>query len=679
MKEMKNHIEVEIIIDTLLISNVHKTVTSILSQHNLATLGIHLRFTNKTHLDLKAEKASLLSAGIKIIDQPSNARFFLTINSGTIISPSFLYKGLHYLLRNHAIFVCPEYTFRRIDETLDIITVQNDQMLFKHVSPCLIDRRKIQESKIHTPRTSIIKDTCSALITINISFSEYTHQLEEQHPFFNSSLFLPQYINNTQTPPLFQSTIHVQSFKHKIINLIKSSAGRSKILQRLLRTQPNNFSPIHTTASPYISNQMRNELEQLSRINYSLKGYSSMHYIDLTYETFLKSEQLFSSLRTSAQYFDYSNYSYIMILPWLISGGIDLFAVNYLNTIAELHPDQHILVLLTNDAHPSFDKEALGLATNITLIDYPKILKNDPNYKNHLPELIYSIINSFHPDRLHIIASKAGYDCLIRYGDQIRTQGTKILFSSYNYLLGPHGEYTGYTVQELPHAYRPGDIITTDNLISKKIWVDHFGFIANDILIHHQLFDCSAIALPVPSSKDGLNILWAAHIRPEKNPEILPKIAQSLQPDKVNIDCYGFFSSQNWANGENPLETNVHNLHYKGPYNNFFKDIDLSKYDLFLYTSHSDGTPNVIIEAALAGLPIVTSRIGGIPETLGNRATFVEDTSSVSQFVQAIRSTLSNLPHSCEQAKILQESLIQKHTKSNFIKQVKIMLERSQP
>jgi glycosyltransferase involved in cell wall biosynthesis len=244
--------------------------------------------------------------------------------------------------------------------------------------------------------------------------------------------------------------------------------------------------------------------------------------------------------------------------------------------------------------------------------------------------------------------------------------------------LGPHGEYTGYTVQELPRAYRPGDIITTDNSVSKNLWVNHFGFIANDILIHHQLFDCATASLPSPTSKDGLNILWAAHIRPEKNPEILPEIAESLKPDKVNIDCYGFFSPQNWADEENPLETNIENLHYKGPYNDFFKDIDLTKYDLFLYTSHADGTPNVIIEAALAGLPIVASRIGGIPETLGDHAILVDDTFSVDQFTQAIRSTLSNLSHSRQQANTLQQSLIQKHSKTNFIQQVKEMLKRSQ-
>ena len=197
--------------------------------------------------------------------------------------------------------------------------------------------------------------------------------------------------------------------------------------------------------------------------------------------------------------------------------------------------------------------------------------------------------------------------------------------------------------------------------------------------MHHQLFDCSQIIPPSPTTKDGIAILWAAHIRPEKNPEILLKIAKALQADKITIDCYGLFSSQNWNDEENPLDTNIPNLHYKGPYQNFFKDIDISKYDLFLYTSHADGTPNVVIEAALTGLPIVASKIGGIPDVLGSNAILVNDTYSAEEFTQAIRKTVSNLSNARKKALELQKRLASEHSKNGFINQVKDMLERTNP
>ena len=676
-----NKIEITIHIIAPSISDVHATISSILEQSNLASFELFIRFINPENLDIKTERLRLNKSNIHIIDEPSNARFTLTLKAGEVISRSFLYKGYHYLLNNSAAVVSPEYAFRRIENTLVITTIKNDQMLCNQTIANLIDHQKLSEHNHTSPRVSIIKDTCSALTTLDIDYYKYIHQTKQAKPFFDSPLFSLIYSPDNNTPQLFQDNTYLKSFKQKVTSVAKASAGRSKILKKLLKSDLDNQNTIRIKTPPYISNQMRLELDQISNITYGLKGYMSMRFIDLTYETFSKSEQLYSIYSKVVQYIDYPNYSYIAVLPWLISGGIDLFAVNYLNTIAELHPDQNILVLLTNAAHQSFTKEQLRLHNNITLVDLPKILQFNQDQISHriLVELIHSLINIIRPQRLHIMASKVGYDCLIKHGDIIRSHNTKILFSSYNYLTGPHGEYMGYSIQELPLAYRPGDIVTTDNLASKNLWVNHFGFIQDDILVHHQLFDCTQIPLPSPTTKDGISILWAAHIRPEKNPEILPSIAKSLQPEKINIDCYGLFSSQNWVDEENPLETSVSNLHYKGPYQNFFKDINISKYDLFLYTSHADGTPNVIIEAALAGLPIVASRIGGIPDALENNATLVDDTYSPEEFIQAIRKTISNLSDARKKALELQKHLIAKHDKTSFTNQVKDMLERTNP
>lgn len=674
---MGESIEINIYVKSVLISDLHNTITSILEQNNLDVMNIYIRFINLSHIDLHEEQKRITNHNIQIIDKMSDSRFLFVLESGDVISRSFLYKGYHFLLNNTASFVCPEYTFRRIDNTLVISTIKNDQILLNCAKSFLMDRKKTLPSQKPAQRASIIKDSCSSRRTIDIDYNKYIQQTKKKTASFDSPLFLPQNISELATPDLFKKSIKNKSIKQKVFSLVKASTGRSKILKKLYESDDSIVTTIHANQPPYISQQMKSELEQISNINLGLKGYLSMNFIDLTYEYSLKSERLFSAYFSIKNEFEYDNYSYIMILPWLISGGIDLFAVNYLNTIAELHPKQNILVILTNDAHRSFSKEKLGLAKNITLLDLPLLFNSNQTYFKQLPELVYSIINIFRPKRLHVIASKVGYDCVINHGDYIRANNTKILFSSYNYLTGQHGEYMGYSVQELPLAYRPGDIITTDNSVSKEFWVNHFGFLADDILVHHQLFDRPKITMSPPTTKDGLHILWAAHIRPEKNPEILPDIAEKLQSDKIDIDCYGLFSPINWENGENPLDVNNANLHYRGPYNDFFKDIDLKKYDLFLYTSHADGTPNVIIEAALAGLPIVASEIGGIPETLCNKAILVKNTYSSSDFVQAIRSALSNPDDARRKAKNLQKTLYAIHNKENFVTQVKEMLKRS--
>ena len=40
--------------------------------------------------------------------------------------------------------------------------------------------------------------------------------------------------------------------------------------------------------------------------------------------------------------------------------------------------------------------------------------------------------------------------------------------------------------------------------------------------------------------------------------------------------------------------------------------IETSNYDIYLYTSQTDGVPNILLEVASKVIPIVSSNIGGI-------------------------------------------------------------------
>jgi glycosyltransferase involved in cell wall biosynthesis len=77
---------------------------------------------------------------------------------------------------------------------------------------------------------------------------------------------------------------------------------------------------------------------------------------------------------------------------------------------------------------------------------------------------------------------------------------------------------------------------------------------------------------------------------------------------------------------------------------------------LFLYTSNFDGLPNVLIEAAAAGLPIVSSDVGGIRELLGDGAGALVP-NDPKAFVSAVRKLLLD-PDRLDQQVLLSQQRI---------------------
>lgn len=675
---MLKGVNIEIDLHDSTISELHRTVTCLIQQTDIKYLDVSVFFINQTNFDFCDELKRFKEKGINVSSEPTEKRFLLKLKSGEVFSKNYIYKGVSFLKENEAAFVSPEYSFQRIANSLIIATTVNQNRLSNNNNCVIYDNEKILSKNIKTISTSVINDTCVLLKTYHQSFNDLYKASQKTKPLFFQQLYSPIIVNGLSSQKEYNDK---KSFISSLKSYVKKLCRGNRFINYLLyyRKYDNQDNIVnYTIKEPYISERIRKELSSLSDINYDYKGFQSMHYYDITSELDASVNKLLPVYKHECHNLNHSHYDYIMILPWIIHGGIDLFAINYLKTIAEINPNKRILVILTDNSRTSLSKSEAGIPESIEILNLSHIINDDDeqSYKN-AEYILTSLLVNLNPKIIHIMASKLAYECLINNSELIR-QNTNVIFSSYNYLVGEHGDYLGYTVQELPRAYVPGDIITTDNEKSKSIWVEKYGFKAEDIYVHNQLFEIDNLPELTPTTKDGIKILWAAHIRPEKNPGILPSIALALQGDKISIDCYGQFNTDNWKDGKNPIEKGLKNLSYKGSYQNFFNDINLSQYDLFLYTSHSDGLPNVILEAAIAGLPIVASSIGGIPNALGNQAFLVKNTYSTEEFVSQIHNALLDRDSAIANAKELQKILKKRHSKESFKSQIQVMLNRSE-
>ena len=81
-----------------------------------------------------------------------------------------------------------------------------------------------------------------------------------------------------------------------------------------------------------------------------------------------------------------------------------------------------------------------------------------------------------------------------------------------------------------------------------------------------------------------------------------------------------------------------------------------------------------MIEAALSGIPIISSKIGGIAELLDDKAILIENPDNTAEFYAAIEEVKNNYEKYLKLATELQEKIVKQTSEENFIKQVKEML-----
>jgi glycosyltransferase involved in cell wall biosynthesis len=65
-------------------------------------------------------------------------------------------------------------------------------------------------------------------------------------------------------------------------------------------------------------------------------------------------------------------------------------------------------------------------------------------------------------------------------------------------------------------------------------------------------------------------------------------------------------------------------------------------FDLFLLSSRTEGIPMVLLEAMDAQVPIVATRVGGVPEILDSQSAFLVESEDVEGLAAALASALEN-------------------------------------
>ncbi len=329
-------------------------------------------------------------------------------------------------------------------------------------------------------------------------------------------------------------------------------------------------------------------------------------------------------------------YSDIVLLPYMEKGGAEKYIYNVLRGIKLINPNANFLLILGEDLGRIewLDK----LPADCDVVNLSDITKGRVDL---LQVIAFRIIQNLLPpdSRIHIKSSNFTHNfvskyCkylseyklyLYRFCDDAEILNASYLFSGYHFEFVSNYE---------PYIYK----YITDSQYMANLDISRLGYRGKKWGVLYNL--CVANDL-VTYSKYSFKILWASRICFQKRPDLIRDIVIRLGQLGLQIEVHVYGNIDDRVDLNSVV--NHRSIKYMGAFNGI-SSIDVSQYDLYLYTSLFDGIPNTILEAMSFGMTVIAPNIGGISEVIldGKTGLLVEMQSDNAQDAYLYASKIHN-------------------------------------
>lgn len=640
-----------------------------------------------------------LSASRNFLISKSQGRFISTIDSDDLMSKNWLKDGLDFLTSHpYGKYIAhTEYTiefggfnsivkkYGSIDKDTDsFLNVWSARWNSVIIAPSSFMKEEPYEPNspgygyedwhlscrfIHAGITSVLIPESVIFVRRKESDSEWSRQKQSysvlrKNPILDYTYFRALPAKSIYAKPVSSPAVSKKTgLKSRAKDTVRNVAAKN---QKVLAIAKKIHSRIKQPTLPVVSGQSPNSVPLWLK-----SEWSEMHEIDRSVypsDTLLQAATYHTitddHYRVAFAYWEilqllYRNsYDYFLFVPWLVEGGADLFAINYANSVAKA--GKSVAVFATNDGDTK-SSWANKLSEAVDFIPFAEItndLAMDQKYR-----VMEQLIENGDVHILHTLNSVFGYDFFTTHETYLTATNKKLVATAYSESKDSNGYTYGFSHTHVPVVYEILSLLTTDNEAIKEMWVRDYGFSDKKIAVHHQPMNPSDASLKHSGNTTHPKnaqprALWASRVSPEKLPHLLVEIAKALP--HVNFEAYGTESGISPA-----IFSEAPNIKYMGPFKNIFKDIKLNIYDVFVYTSAFDGTPNTLIEIGMCGLPIVAPAVGGIPAILPDKY-LVKNSQSVKEYVNLITHVFNNKAAAMDDFKAVSESLIKQHSFKEF-------------
>ncbi|WP_160153820.1 glycosyltransferase [Microbulbifer sp. ALW1] len=388
--------------------------------------------------------------------------------------------------------------------------------------------------------------------------------------------------------------------------------------------------------APEIQEQLKKVEAYEPRVNFKGKGRSILQPM-LNHPA----NDLYSADMAIFKSLPKTRYKAIMLIPHCRMSGAARVSGALAHVLAKQFGSENLCIVTTDGTtfeHPEW------FPTDVTIFNFHEHtlhLASDAKIQA-LILLLRGVDTKF----IYNVNSRLCWETLHAYGKQLKT-----LFSITSYLFcsdrTKSGLRTGYPQEFFTQTFPIHDWVFVDNQkLKDEIVQDHHltGKYADKILVLRTPIH-EKIGVATIRSQEGLKIrnrkrrvFWAGRFDRQKNFNLLLKIAQGM-PDV-----------EFWVWGKAVLDTPDQNLDEPrnikpmGEYGDF-SELPLEVCDVWLYTSLWDGMPTIMLDVASAGIPVVASAAGAIPELLSEFPEFLvpeQDIDEPAPYIEKIRYLLDH-------------------------------------
>ena len=156
-------------------------------------------------------------------------------------------------------------------------------------------------------------------------------------------------------------------------------------------------------------------------------------------------------------------------------------------------------------------------------------------------------------------------------------------------------------------------------------------------------YESSSFALPRARARSALGIPpdafcvgWVGRISPEKGPDVLVDMVSELKTlDSLHVAMIGDGPLGNAMKAYARQLRVQHAIRWCGRLPN--ADQFFSAFDVLVVSSRTEGTPMVVLEAMASNVPIVATRVGGIPNMLSQDTAVLVPPESPVELAEAVR------------------------------------------